>query len=353
MKYVLITGSAGLVGSEATRFFLKKGYKVIGIDNNFRKILFGKDGDTDWIKKQLNLNKNYKHYKVDIRKYEQIKKIFKKYKNKISVIIHAAAQPSHDWAKKMPLIDFNINALGTINLLENFRIYSSKAKFIFLSTNKVYGDAPNNIKFKELSQRYEIIEKKYLNGIDEEMTIDQSMHSLFGVSKAYADLAVQEYGKNFKLNTVCFRAGCITGPNHSGAKLHGFLSYLVKSCVNKKKYQIIGYKGKQVRDNIHSEDLIECFWQYIKKPSMGKVYNIGGGHYSNCSILEAINYVEKKLKIKVKRKYLKDSRVGDHQCYISNISKFKKDYPKWKQKYNFLRIMNELIDKELKLQSFI
>jgi len=262
-------------------------------------------------------------------------------------VIHAAAQPSHDWAKKMPFVDFNINACGTLNVLDNFKKYSNKGKFIFLSTNKVYGDRPNYIKLKELKFRYNYSDKSFNKGIDESMSIDQSTHSLFGVSKTYADLIVQEYGKNFNLNTVCFRAGCITGPNHSGAKLHGFLSYLVKSCVKDKKYQVIGYKGKQVRDNIHSYDLINAFWEYIKKPKKGVVYNIGGGLNSNCSILEAIKFVENFLKIKIKIKIIKQNRVGDHICYISNLNKFKKHYPKWKQNYNFKKIMKELIYNEI------
>ena len=347
MKYVLITGSTGLVGSESVQFFIEKGYKVVGIDNNFRKFLFGDDGNTDWVKKKLSKYKNYTHFNTDIRNFKKIEKIFKKYNKNIDVVIHAAAQPSHDWAKKMPFIDFNVNACGTLNILENFKKYSKNGKFIFLSTNKVYGDRPNNIKLRELKLRYEYKDKSFKKGIDENMSIDQSTHSLFGVSKTYADLIVQEYGKNFNLNTVCFRAGCITGPNHSGAKLHGFLSYLVKSCIKDKKYQVIGYKGKQVRDNIHSYDLINAFWEYIKKPKKGIVYNIGGGLISNCSILEAIKFIENSLKVKVKKKIIRQNRTGDHICYISNLYKFKKDYPKWKQTYNFRKIMKELINREI------
>ena len=345
MKIALITGSCGLVGSESTVYFANKGFKVIGIDNNFRKVFFGKDGDILWIKKKLKKNyKNYTHLNIDIRNYKSLEKIFKKYKNKINLIIHAAAQPSHDWAKNKPYVDFDINAKGTLNLLELTKIYSSRTPFIFMSTNKVYGDNPNLLPLIEKKTRWEISnsnENKF--GIDESMSIDNCTHSFFGTSKSYADLIVQEYGKNIGLKTVCFRAGCITGPNHSGAKLHGFLSYLVKISLIKKKYTILGYKGKQVRDNIHSSDLVECFWEFYKKPTSGQVYNIGGCRFSNCSIIEALNYVEKKTKINIKKTFKKQNRVGDHIWYISNMKKFKKHYPKWSQKYNTQRILDELI----------
>jgi len=263
---------------------------------------------------------------------------------KISLIIHSAAQPSHDYGKNFPIIDFNVNASGTLNLLELTKRYSSDAKFIFMSTNKVYGDNPNKLKIYEKSNRWELkTTNKYFEGIDEKFSIDQSTHSFFGVSKTYADLIVQEYGKNVGLKTVCFRGGCITGPNHSGAKLHGFLSYLVKLSIKYQRYNIIGYKGKQVRDNIHSNDLVNCFWEYFKKPTKGEVYNIGGGRYSNCSILEAINLVEQIKKIKIKKIYTKKPRVGDHIWYISNMKKFKQHYPNWKQIYNTQKIIEELI----------
>ena len=349
-KYVLITGSNGLVGSESVKFFIKKNFFVIGIDNNQRKKLFGDIADTSWVREGLKEKDKYCHFDSDISNYNQIKKIFLKYNKKIKLIIHCAAQPSHDWAYKNPLLDFKINSVGTINLLELFRKYCPKSKFIFTSTNKVYGDNPNKLKFIEMNERYELKKNhQYFKGISESMSIDECTHSLFGVSKAYADLAVQEYGKNFKLNTIVFRAGCITGPYHSGAKLHGFLSYLVKSCLKLKKYNLIGYKGKQVRDNIHSYDLVKCFWEYFKKSkNKGEMYNIGGGRYSNCSILEAINYIEKKLKIKISKKILKKPRTGDHQWYITDNSKFKKHYPGWKQTYNIKKILDEIIDFELK-----
>lgn len=348
-KYVLITGSNGLVGSESVRFFIKKNFFVIGVDNNQRKKLFGDIADTSWIRKDLKAKDKYYHFNSDISNYNQLKKIFLRYNKKIKLIIHCAAQPSHDWAYKNPLLDFKINSVGTINLLELFRKHCPKAKFIFTSTNKVYGDNPNKLKFIEKNERYELKKNhQFFKGISESMSIDECTHSLFGVSKAYADLAVQEYGKNFKLNTIVFRAGCITGPYHSGAKLHGFLSYLVKSCLKFKKYNLIGYKGKQVRDNIHSYDLVKCFWEYFKKSKYkGEIYNIGGGRYSNCSILEAIIYIEKKLKIKISKKILKKPRTGDHQWYITDNSKFKKHYPSWKQVYNINKILDEIIDFEL------
>ena len=346
MSVVLITGSAGLVGSESSNFFAKKGFDVVGIDNNLRKFFFGEDGSTSWIKKNLQKkNKNYKHYNLDIRNYSDLEKIFKKYKKNISLIIHCAAQPSHDYGKNYPLIDFNVNATGTLNMLELTKNYSPKSPFIFMSTNKVYGDNPNKLKLIEKKKRYELSNNhEYFNGINEKFSIDHCTHSFFGVSKTYADLIVQEYGKNVGLNTVTFRGGCITGPNHSGAKLHGFLSYLVKQCILNKKYTIIGYKGKQVRDNLHSYDLINCFWEFFKKPNKGKVYNIGGGRFSNCSILEVINEVESISGQKIKKKYIKKNRVGDHIWYISDNSKFIKDYPNWKQKYDTKKIINELIE---------
>jgi len=346
MSIALITGSCGLVGSESAIFFSKKGFEIIGIDNNYRKVFFGNDGDISWIKNKLKKNlKNYNHSNTDIRDYNNLEKIFKKYKKKINLIIHAAAQPSHDWAKNKAFIDFDINAKGTLNLLELTKIYCPDAPFIFMSTNKVYGDNPNALPLIEKRTRWEIKENhKFKSGIDESMSIDNCTHSFFGASKSYADLIVQEYGKNIGLKTTCFRAGCITGPNHSGAKLHGFLSYLVKISLQSKKYTLIGYKGKQVRDNIHSSDLVSCFWEYYKKPGYGEVYNIGGGRYSNCSIIEALNMVENIADIKIKKNILKENRIGDHIWYVSNTKKFKNKYPNWKQKFSTQKIINELIE---------
>tara|TARA_B100001121_G_scaffold309815_1_gene338086 strand:+ start:1434 stop:2510 length:1077 start_codon:yes stop_codon:yes gene_type:complete len=347
MKIALITGSCGLVGSESATFFSKKGFKIVGIDNNYRKFFFGRDGDISLIKNRLKKTcSHYHHFSSDIRKYNNLKKIFKKYKKDIKVIIHAAAQPSHDWAKDKPFIDFDINAKGTLNLLELTRLYCPKAPFIFMSTNKVYGDNPNTLPLIEKKTRWEIKSTHpFSSGIDESMSIDNCTHSFFGVSKSYADLIVQEYGINVGLKTVCFRAGCITGPNHAGAKLHGFLSYLVKTALQKKKYTLIGYKGKQVRDNIHSQDLVSCFWEFYKKPTVGEIYNAGGGRFSNCSILEALSLIEKITKIKIKKKILKDNRVGDHIWYISSMKKFRRHFPKWKQKYSSKKIILELIKK--------
>ena len=346
MKVALITGSCGLVGSEASIFFYKKGFKIIGIDNNYRKFFFGKDGDISWIKKKLKKKtQNYNHFNIDIRNFKSLKKIFSNYNTKIKVIIHAAAQPSHDWAKNKPFIDFDINAKGTLNLLDLTKIHCPDAPFIFMSTNKVYGDNPNHLPLIEKKKRWEINKThKFKSGINESMSMDNCVHSFFGTSKSYADLVVQEYGKNIGLKTVCFRAGCITGPNHSGAELHGFLSFLVKASINKGKYTLIGYKGKQVRDNLHSQDLIKCFWEFYKRPRYGEVYNAGGGRYSNCSIIEALDMVENVTNIKIKRNIKKQNRIGDHIWYVSSMKKFKKHYPNWKQNYSTTKIINELID---------
>ena len=346
MSVVIITGSSGLVGSESVNFFCNKGFDVIGIDNDLRKSFFGKDASTNWIKKKLiKKHKNFTNYSVDIRNRNSVEKIFKKFRKNISLIIHCAAQPSHDFGKNFPLLDFNVNATGTLNLLELTKIYCPTAPFIFMSTNKVYGDNPNKLKVLEKSTRWELNKSdNYFKGIDEKFSIDNCTHSFFGVSKTYADLIVQEYGKNIGLKTVSIRGGCITGPNHSGAKLHGFLSYLVKTTLLKKEYFLIGYKGKQVRDNLHSHDLVNCFWEFFKKPKYGEVYNIGGGRFSNCSILEAIDEVEKIKNIEINRKVLKTNRIGDHIWYISDTRKFKKDYPNWKQKYNTKKIIKELVE---------
>ena len=335
-----------MVGSEAVNFFSDKGFDVIGIDNNLRKFFFGKNGSTSWVKSQLiKRNKNFRNFNTDIRNFAKLTNIFKKYSKNISLIIHSAAQPSHDYGKDFPFLDFNVNATGTLNLLEVTKKYCPNAPFIFMSTNKVYGDNPNKLRILEKKTRWELSnDDKNFNGINENFSIDNSTHSFFGVSKTYADLIVQEYGKNIGLKTVCFRGGCITGPNHSGANLHGFLSYLIKSSLNNKKYNIIGYKGKQVRDNLHSNDLVKCFWEFYKKPRNGQIYNMGGGRYSNCSIIEALDLVEVYTKTKIKKKILKLPRVGDHIWYISDTSKFKKHYPNWKQKYDTKKIIEELIE---------
>ena len=348
MSIALITGSTGLVGSESVNFFHDKGFEVIGIDNNLRKFFFGKDGSTHNVKSNLiKRNKKFTNYNIDIRSYPILEKIFKKYSNNISIIIHCAAQPSHDYGKNYPRIDFDVNASGTLNLLELTKKYCFNSPFIFMSTNKVYGDNPNKLNIFEGPKRWELKKNNvYYKGINENFSIDNCTHSFFGVSKTYGDLIVQEYGKNIGLKTVSFRGGCLTGPNHSGAKLHGFLSYLVKITLNKKKYSLIGYKGKQVRDNLHSYDLVNAFWEFYKKPTKGEVYNIGGGRHSNCSIVEALELVENVANIKIKRKILKKPRVGDHIWYISDLSKFKNHYPNWKQTYDIKKIIEELIENQ-------
>ena len=345
MSIALITGSCGLVGSESVEFFAKKGFDVVGIDNNLRELFFGKDGSTIWQRNKLKKsNKKYTHFNSDIRNSNNLEKIFKKYKKNIKVIIHSAAQPSHDYAKNFPVLDFNVNATGTLNMLELTRVYCSDAVFINMSTNKVYGDNPNKLNIVEKSKRWELKSNdKNFRGISESFSLDNCTHSFFGVSKVYSDLVAQEYGKNVGLKTVSFRGGCITGPNHSGAKLHGFLSYLVKASLKNKKYSMIGYKGKQVRDNIHSSDLVNCFWEVFKKPKRGEVYNMGGGRKSNCSVIEALEMVEDITGIQIKKEYVKKNRVGDHIWYISDLTKFKSDYPNWRQKYNIRKILQELI----------
>lgn len=342
-KKVLITGSAGLVGSESAKFFAELGFDVHGIDNNMRQYFFGEEASTEWSKKDLikKLKDKYTHYQVDIRNPDELEKIFKKHT--FDLIIHTAAQPSHDWAAKEPVTDFSVNALGTLYLLENYRKYSPDAAFIFTSTNKVYGDTPNTLPLVEQETRFELPKRhKFFKGIDESMTLDHSTHSIFGVSKVSADIMVQEYGRYFKLKTGIFRGGCLTGPAHSGAKLHGFLSYLVKCIATDTPYTIFGYKGKQVRDNIHSHDLVKAFYEFYKKPKKGAVYNIGGSRFSNISMIEAIRKTEKILSKKAKVTYKKNNRIGDHIWYISNISRFKKDYPKWKQEYDIDRIIEEM-----------
>jgi CDP-paratose 2-epimerase len=343
-KIIIVSGSGGLIGSEAVEFFVKKNFYVIGLDNNYRKLFFGINGSVNkrvnYLKKKYE--RNYLHVNCNINNKNIINNIFKKFNKKICAVIHSAAQPSHDWAKQNPLLDFNVNAVGTLNLLEHFRIYSPKASFIYLSTNKVYGDNPNFLKIREYKTRYDLDKKdKYYSGIDEKFNIDDTKHSLFGASKLSADITVQEYGKYFNLNTVCLRAGCLTGENHSGVELHGFLSYLIKCIKTDKEYKIFGYKGKQVRDNIHSSDLISAIWEFIKNPKKGETYNLGGGRKNSCSIIEVINFFKLKDK-KIKYKFYKENRSGDHIWYISNFEKFKKDYPNWKIKNNLEMIFDKI-----------
>jgi len=344
LKIIIITGSGGLIGSQAVSFFSDKFDLVIGIDNNMRAYFFGESASTSTINTKLKKNiSNYLHFDIDVREYSKLERLFKEYQSDISLILHTAAQPSHDWAAKEPLTDFTINANGTLNLLELTRLHCPKATFIFTSTNKVYGDTPNALPIVEKETRWEIKKSHlYFKGIDEQMSVDQSKHSLFGVSKLAADILVQEYGKYFGLNTGVFRGGCLTGPNHKGVKLHGFLSHLMNCTIREIPYTILGYKGKQVRDNIHSWDLVNMFWYYHKNPKKGEVYNVGGGRHSNCSIIEAISLCEKITEKKLSFSYSNKNRIGDHIWWISDISKFQSHYPKWKYRYNLDDILNQI-----------
>ena len=345
MDILLITGSAGLIGSEAVEFFADKFDHIIGIDNNLRKYFFGEDGSIEW--NQNNLMErfaNYSHHSIDIRDVNKLQEIFEKYEKDIKMILHAAAQPSHDWAAKEPFTDFTVNANGTLNLLEMNRQFCPEAIFVFTSTNKVYGDTPNFLPLEELKDRWEIAQDHpyFKEGIDESMSIDNSKHSLFGASKVAADVLVQEYGKYFGMKTGIFRGGCLTGPNHSGAKLHGFLSYLMKCAISGDHYTVFGYKGKQVRDNIHSHDLVNMFWHFYQNPREGEVYNAGGGRYSNCSMKEAIKICEEITGKKMNISYSETNRIGDHIWWISDLSKFKNHYPEWDWKYNLNDILVQI-----------
>lgn len=349
MGIALITGSAGLIGSEAVRFFSSLGMHVVGIDNDMRKFFFGEEASTTWNRKQLEAEvTNYEHHDIDIRDYQRVQDIFQRFGQDISLIIHTAAQPSHDWAAKDPFSDFSVNANGTLNLLEATRHYCPDSAFIFTSTNKVYGDLPNNLPLVEQEKRWEIDSSHpYAEGIAENMSIDNSKHSLFGASKVAADVLVQEYGRYFGMKTVSFRGGCLTGPSHSGTQLHGFLAYLMKCTVTGKPYTVFGYKGKQVRDNIHSSDLIAAFYEFYKKPGCAEIYNIGGGRESNCSMLEAIDLCQNIANRELNYSYSEDNRIGDHIWYISDLSKFKRRYPDWSITYNVPRILQEIYDKNL------
>lgn len=347
MSVVIITGSAGLIGSEASSFFANLGFDVVGIDNDMRRVFFGDEASTTWNRQRLeqSLKGKYHHREIDIRDYDNIAKIFQQYSADIKLVIHAAAQPSHDWAAQEPLTDFTINANGTLNLLEVTRKYAIEAPFIFTSTNKVYGDTPNRLPLIELDHRWEINPAHtYANGIREDMSIDHTLHSLFGASKVAADVLVQEYGRYFNMKTACFRGGCLTGPNHSGAQLHGFLAYLMKCAAMGTAYTVFGYKGKQVRDNIHSTDLITAFYEFYKAPRSAEVYNIGGGRYSNCSMLEGIQICEEITRRKMNWNYVETNRIGDHIWWISDNGRFSDRYPNWRLKYNVFNILEEIYE---------
>ena len=359
MKFALITGSAGLIGSQASDFFHQKGYTIIGIDNDMRSYFFGESSSTKETSESLKSKlDNYHHYNIDIRNYTDLEEIFKKYK--FDIVIHTAAQPSHDWAAKEPLTDFSVNAMGTMNLLELTRLYCKESTFIFTSTNKVYGDRPNynydtgkiddyNLLVKELDTRYEGVNRitGELSSVDESMSIDNTKHSVFGSSKVAADIMCQEYGKYFGMNVGIFRGGCLTGPNHAGAELHGFLSYLVKCIVHNKPYTIFGYKGKQVRDNIHSFDLVNMFWEFHQNPKQGEVYNVGGGRNNSTSILEAIDTINEIDGTNWKNYTIsEENRIGDHIWYITDLGKFKKDYPNWDITISLKETIKEMVEFE-------
>ena len=327
-KKLLVTGSSGLIGSEVCMHFDKLGWDVHGIDNNQRAVFFGDRGDTRWNQYRLKSSlRNFTHHELDIRDRTNIIETIKLIKP--NAIVHTAAQPSHDRAADIPFQDFDTNAVGTFNLLEATRQYSTEIPFVHLSTNKVYGDAPNEIKLIELETRWEYADVQYLNGIPETFRIDQTKHSLFGASKVSADISVQEYGRYFNMPTVCLRGGCLTGPNHTGVELHGFLSYLIKCNLEELEYTVFGYKGKQVRDNIHSYDVARFIEEFILEPRYGEVYNIGGGKENTCSILEAFEIISNISGKKMKYKYIEQNRIGDHICYYSDLRKMKENYPNW------------------------
>ncbi len=327
-KKILVTGSSGLIGSEVCNHFDNLGWLVHGVDNNQRAHFFGPSGDTRWNQKRLESTLNqFTHHELDIRDREAVLKLIQDVKP--DAIVHAAAQPSHDKAAQIPFEDFDTNAVGTFNLLEATKRYSTDVPFVYLSTNKVYGDAPNEIKMKEMETRWDYDDDRYTHGIAETFRIDQSTHSLFGASKLSADVSVQEYGRYFDMPTACLRGGCLTGPSHSGVELHGFLSYLIKCNLEQKKYTIFGYKGKQVRDNIHSYDVARFIEEFIKSPRVGEVYNIGGGKANTCSILEAFKIIEGISGIDMVYGYSEENRVGDHICYYSDLRKMISHYPDW------------------------
>jgi CDP-paratose 2-epimerase len=346
MRTIIVTGSAGLIGSETVKRFAADGMRVVGIDNDMRAEFFGPEASTKKIRDDLIANvRLYEHHALDIRDASAITELFKHHRGKIDAIVHTASQPSHDWAARDPQRDFTVNANGTLNLLEAARKFSPEAPFIFTSTNKVYGDIPNRLPFLELPKRWEIKSgHEYELGISETMSIDYTTHSLFGVSKSAADLLVQEYGRYFGMPTVSFRGGCLTGPAHAGAELHGFLSYLMICTVTGRPYHVFGYKGKQVRDNIHSFDLVEAFAEFIRAPRAGEVYNIGGSRYSNCSILEAIEICEEISGRKLRWTYKETNRIGDHIWWISDVRKFRRHYPTWKFRYQLCDILEDIHD---------
>lgn len=340
---VLVTGSSGLIGSEAAAHFDSKGHTVVGVDNNQRREFFGPEGDTGWNLERLrSTTQNFRHESIDIRDRAAVKQLFEGVR--FDLIVHCAAQPSHDKAREIPLVDFDVNAGGTINLLEATRQTSPEAAFILMSTNKVYGDAPNELPLKELETRWDYADEKDFNGIDENCRIDQTMHSLFGASKAAADLIAQEYGRYFGMNVGIFRGGCLTGEHHSGVQLHGFLSYLVKVALAGEEYTILGYKGKQVRDQIHSSDVISAMEAFARNPRPGAVYNLGGGRGNSASLLECVSMIEGLTGDKLKTRYVDEPRRGDHICYISDLRRFQTDYPEWRIERSLEQIVETMVE---------
>lgn len=346
MALLVVTGAGGLIGSETVRFFHARGFEVVGVDNDLRAYFFGPEASTAGNVRRLTAAcRGYRHEALDIREQGAVDALFKRLGRAVAGVVHTAAQPSHDWAAREPFTDFHVNATGTLNLLEATRQHCPEAVFLFTSTNKVYGDTPNRLPLVELPTRWEIApDHAYAQGIDEGMTIDHSKHSLFGASKVAADILVQEYGRYFGLKTACFRGGCLTGPAHSGAELHGFLAYLAKCVVTGRPYRIFGYKGKQVRDNIHSHDLVAAFWEFFQRPRAGEVYNLGGSRHANCSMLEAIALCEEFAGRRLEYTYVDDHRSGDHIWWISDVSKFQGHYPNWRQQYDLRRTLREIVD---------
>jgi CDP-paratose 2-epimerase len=342
---ILVTGSGGLIGSSVAEFYLGRGEEVIGVDNNMRETFFGPDGDTSWMTHQLGTKfKNYSAVSCDIRDYTAVSEVIRS--SKPDLIVHCAAQPSHDLAAKIPILDFEVNAVGTLNLLESTRNFSPESVFLHMSTNKVYGDRPNQLAMTESEQRFDFSDAQYQDGIDESFSIDQSLHSVFGASKVSADVMAQEYGRYFGLSVGVFRGGCLTGPSHSGVQLHGFLSYLVKCVVHEKPYTIIGYGGKQVRDQIHGNDVAAAIDEFAMNPRSGMVFNIGGGRANSLSVIESIDVVERIAGKKLSVSYDTNARVGDHICYYSNMSRFKSEFPNWKPKYGIDEIVEEIVRTE-------
>jgi len=354
IKRVLVTGSGGLIGSESSKFFLEKGYQVLGIDNNLRRYFFGEKGDTTENINHLENSDNFRNFHFDLRDRDQILRFFKE-NGPFDLVIHTAAQPSHDWAAKEPFTDFDVNSVATLNLLESFRLYSSEGVFIFTSTNKVYGDAPNEIPLREFETRWDYDldikpQREALSpgisvlGINENLSIDHCKHSLFGASKVAADILCQEYGRYFNLNIGVFRGGCLTGPQHSAVELHGFLTYIIDCAIKNKHYTIFGYKGKQVRDQIHSFDVVNAFYHFFKNPKKGVAYNLGGGKENSASVLEIIDILKNEHRIDLPYSYSEDNRIGDHICYYTDMSKFKKDYPEWEITKDLRNIIGEIVE---------